>query len=258
MQYDFLSDLIINKIIVVTTLFSEQGAKSNRNNRHCWAIILKYEGKTVYTSKNKTYVSDINNMVILPKGCSYKWTCTEAGHYAVIEFDCDIICNDIIYFKGINGEKILKTIKELEYKHLMKQPTYKLTGIRDTYSIIIDLLNSHKRKYTPTEKVKRLEPAMEYIIKNYNNPIKNDDLAILTNLSTVYFRKLFTQVYGTSPISYIHKLRINKAKEMLKSDYSSITDIALSLGYHSIYDFSRDFKKHVGVSPNKYLKTSRK
>ena len=43
-----------------------------------------------------------------------------------------------------------------------------------------------------------------------------------------------------------------KAKEMLKSDYSSLSDVAYSLGYISLYDFSRDFKKHVGVSPSKY------
>ena len=57
---------------------------------------------------------------------------------------------------------------------------------------------------------------------------------------------------GTSPISYVHELRIKKAKEMLKSDYGSITDIAQSLGYLNIYDFSRTFKKYVGISPSKY------
>ena len=38
---------------------------------------------------------------------------------------------------------------------------------------------------------------------------------------------------------------IKKAKEMLKSDYGSISEIAESLGYLNIYDFSRIFKKHI-------------
>jgi YesN/AraC family two-component response regulator len=59
---------------------------------------------------------------------------------------------------------------------------------------------------------------------------------------------------GISPISYVYELRIKKAKEMLKSDYSSIADIAQSLGYLSIYDFSKAFKKYTGVSPLKYAK----
>ena len=93
---------------------------------------------------------------------------------------------------------------------------------------------------------------MEYISQNYNKKIINDELAALTGLSTVYFRKLFTDIIGVSPIAYVHKLRVEKAKEMLKSDYGTLSDMAQSLGYPSLYDFSRDFKKHTGVSPSRY------
>ena len=68
----------------------------------------------------------------------------------------------------------------------------------------------------------------------------------------MYFRELFTKTVGVSPIAYARELRIKKAKEMLKSDYGSLTDIAQSLGYSGLYDFSRDFKKHTGVAPSRY------
>ena len=57
---------------------------------------------------------------------------------------------------------------------------------------------------------------------------------------------------GVSPITYVHQLRIEKAKAMLKSDYGTVSNIAESLGYHSVYDFSRDFKKHTGVAPSRF------
>ena len=47
-------------------------------------------------------------------------------------------------------------------------------------------------------------------------------------MSTVYFRKQFTDLFGISPIAYIKNLRIEKAKEMLKSDYATLTDLHLS------------------------------
>ena len=102
------------------------------------------------------------------------------------------------------------------------------------------------------EKAKKLLPVIEYISKNLSNEIKNDDLAKMIGVSTVYFRKLFAQVYGMSPMNYVKNLRIKKAKEMLRSDHGSITDIAFSLGYSNIYDFSRDFKKRTGTPPSKY------
>lgn len=254
MEYDFLSNLIIKKIHSVTAMFSEADKKSKRVNRPYWAIIHKYEGETKYYCNGKYYFSNSDNMIILPKGSTYEWSCTKSGHYYCIEFDSDLTSKEILPVQNIDSEKIFKLFKEAEYKHLLKQPLYELECIKDTYLIILEMLGRQSKKYIPANRSEKLKPVMEYIAKNYNSTIKNDDLSYLAGMSTVYFRKLFTSVYGTSPINYIHKLRIKKAKEMLQSDYSSITDIALALGYTNIYDFSRDFKKHTGISPNKYAK----
>ena len=127
-----------------------------------------------------------------------------------------------------------------------------LESIRDTYSILLTLAQEEPKQYLPTKKQQKIAPAIEYISAHYNESITNDKLAEITGLSNVYFRKLFADIVGTSPITYVHKLRIEKAKEMLKSDYGTISDIAQSLGYPNLYDFSRDFKKHTGVSPSMY------
>lgn len=252
MYSDILSNLIITKVYSVTTLHSEKDTKIKRNNRSCWAVVIKYEGETIYTSHKKTYLSDIHHLVVLPKGCTYEWHCTHSGHYSIIEFKSELVCNDIFSFTVNNSEKILKIFKELEYKRTLSNPMYEMESIRDTYSIVLMLTKSMHKKYLPIAKKSKITPALEYIANNYNQNIKNDVLANLCNLSTVYFRKLFTEIMGNSPISYVHELRIKKAKEMLKSDYGSITDIAESLGYLNIYDFSRTFKKYTGVSPSKY------
>lgn len=257
MNENVLSDLIINKVYSATTMYSETNAKGKRSNRPCWAIIVKFEGETVYFSEGKTYVSNINKMVILPKGCSYEWICTKSGHYAVIEFESNCVYDKIIYFPAVDGEMLLRYFQDMEYKRTLKTPMFEPESIRDTYSVILKLTDAEQKRYSPIEKLKKLDPAIEYISKNYNRQIKNDDLALLTEMSTVYFRKLFTEVFHVSPIAYVHKLRIKKAKEMLKSDYGSITDIAYSLGYNDVYEFSKAFKKHVGISPLNYVKESK-
>ena len=75
MNLEILSNLIITKVYSVTTMYTEKNTKIKRNNRPNRAIVIKYEGETIYTVKEKDYLSDINNLVILPKGCSYDWHC---------------------------------------------------------------------------------------------------------------------------------------------------------------------------------------
>lgn len=252
MDTDVLSDLVITRVHSVSAMYNDTGIPHRRIDRPRWGIVLKYEGETVYTCQGKQYVSDLNHLQILPRGCTYDWQCTRAGHYMMIEFESPSICREILPFHVTNGERILRMFRELEYKRMLKKPLFEAESIRDTYSILLQLCRSEPQKYQPRDKLRKLSPALDYIAKHYNTRITNDELASLTKLSTVYFRKLFSEVIGISPNAYIHELRISKAREMLKSDHGSITDIALSLGYNDIFDFSRDFKKHTGVSPSRY------
>ena len=256
MTIDILSDLVITKVYSVSTLYTPEKTKLKRNNRERWAAVIKYEGETVYSSNGKRFLSDIGHIVILPKGCSYEWQCTRSGHFSIIEFESESTFCEPISFSVKNGEKILKMSKDLEYKRNLKKPMVELESIRDTYSILLVLTQTVEARYLPTEKQQKIAPAVEYISQHYNENITNDKLAEISGISTVYFRKLFSSVVGVSPIVYVRRLRIENAKEMLKSDYGTLSDVAQSLGYASLYDFSRDFKKHTGTSPSRYEKTS--
>lgn len=254
MSTDVLSNLVITKVHSVSTLYTPKNKKAKRIDRPSWAVVIKYEGETVYTANGKSFLSDLNHSVILPKGCSYEWLCTKSGHCFIIEFECEKTFEEPFSFFVKNGEKILKMFKDLEYKRNLKKPMTELESIRDTYSIILALTQTESEQYLPTEKQKKIAPAIEYISQHYNENITNEKLAAIAGMSTVYFRKLFTSVLGVSPISYARNLRIEKAKEMLKSDYGTLSDISRSLGYPNLYDFSRDFKKHTGVAPSKHEK----
>lgn len=76
-------------------------------------------------------------------------------------------------------------------------------------------------------------------------------------MSTVYFRKCFESAYGVSPIRYLHNFRISKAKAILRSDFDSVEQVATSVGYNSIYHFSKMFRQYTGQSPSEYAKSAR-
>lgn len=252
MSTSILTDLVITGVYSASTLYSPESKGSKRINRPCWAAVIKYEGETFYYSNGRQFLSDAAHLVILPKGCSYDWICTKAGRFSIVEFESESRYIAPISFSVQNSEKILKMFKELEYKRNLKTAAMNLESIRDTYSILLTLLQAETEHYLPTEKKQKIASAIEYISQNYHKRITNDALAAMTGLSTVYFRKLFTYTVGVSPIVYVHNLRIEKAKEILNSDYGNLSDVALSLGYSSLYDFSRAFKKHTGISPSKF------
>ncbi len=253
-EQQFLSKLIITKVRSAMTVFTEENAWVKRTNRPCWAIILKYEGETVYTVGKKNIISNANNPVILPKGSSYEWKCVKRGCYAIVEFDCDLTDSNIFAFHIKNSENLLKQFKYIEYAITSKAPMYELRSIKDTYSIILEVTKNYVANYINSDKKQKIQPAIDFIAKNFNKEIRNERLAKECNMSNIYFRKLFKEITGTSPIAYTHHLRITKAQEMLAGDYTKISDIAQNVGYSSIYHFSKMFKKHTGFSPSEYKK----
>jgi AraC-like DNA-binding protein len=66
------------------------------------------------------------------------------------------------------------------------------------------------------------------------------------------FRKRFRLKIGVSPGRYIINRRIDAACEMLRMSKTPISEIAFSLGYASPFEFSAQFKKTIGISPNHY------
>ena len=66
------------------------------------------------------------------------------------------------------------------------------------------------------------------------------------------FRRKFKAFTGLSPLKYINFLRVEKAKEMIKSNLYTQTEIAEACGFNSTAYFVKIFKSITGNSPGKY------
>ncbi|WP_275451447.1 helix-turn-helix domain-containing protein [Photobacterium sanctipauli] len=89
--------------------------------------------------------------------------------------------------------------------------------------------------------------------KYYSDNIELNDLAKAAFMSRFHYVRIFKQMYGLTPRSYLKDLRISKAKTLLREG-NSITKTCFDVGYESLTTFSTVFRKSTGYSPKAFQK----
>lgn len=102
----------------------------------------------------------------------------------------------------------------------------------------------------------RIARILESIHKNYAEPLNVDELASNANMSVSTFHTTFKKVTRESPIQYIKKLRLNKARELICFEGKRVNDAAHRVGYASTSQFSREFKRYFNESPKEAAQTT--
>ncbi len=94
--------------------------------------------------------------------------------------------------------------------------------------------------------------AARYLADNYHKSLTIKETARHVGLSENYLCRIFSASYGMPPRSYLLKLRMEKAAEMLTTTDLTIKSIAISVGYPSQLAFSEMFRRYHGISPSAY------
>ena len=97
-----------------------------------------------------------------------------------------------------------------------------------------------------------VERAKFFLRENLEAPLDMKMLIKELPMSYSKFRKLFKDSTGESPNQYHLNLRLDKAKELLNTTNLNVTEVAYSLGFESVFYFSKLFKKKNGVSPKSF------
>ncbi|HHW7569708.1 TPA: AraC family transcriptional regulator [Mannheimia haemolytica] len=98
----------------------------------------------------------------------------------------------------------------------------------------------------------RLRPLIKAILLNPEHEWQVDDMAAFIHLSRAQLVRLFNKHLCISPHAFVHKIRLQKAAMLLKSQAGSVLSIALSCGFQSEPHFITAFKKQYCVTPSQY------
>lgn len=94
----------------------------------------------------------------------------------------------------------------------------------------------------------------EYIEWHAAEGITVQQVAEYAGLNRTYFSAQFTKAVGLTPARYIAKVKMDKAQQMLRGTSAAVTEIAYSLGYPTLYAFTRAFTHYCSMSPSEYRK----
>lgn len=95
----------------------------------------------------------------------------------------------------------------------------------------------------------RIDKALRRIHDEFDRSFHVEQLAGTVNMSTSAFHRAFKDVTSLSPIQYLKRVRLTKAKSLLVEEGLRAGDAARRVGYESVSQFTREFKRYFGASP---------
>lgn len=133
------------------------------------------------------------------------------------------------YLKCLNGEKLSETLK-----------------------IILEGLQERKEQRQPDSVAGQMEQIRRRIETDYADNITLASLAEQYHVDASYLSRTFSRKYGESIISFLTRVRMEKAAQLMRDENRKLEAIAFLVGYDDYHYFSRVFRKKMGVSPSEY------
>jgi len=103
----------------------------------------------------------------------------------------------------------------------------------------------------------RVVRALNTIHNDYATKLSVEQLARQVHMSISTFHRAFKEVTSDSPMQYLKKVRLNKARDFMLQEEMKANIAADRVGYESASQFSREFKRYFGQSPTNIFRESR-
>lgn len=136
--------------------------------------------------------------------------------------------------KGAGSDAMLRSMSEVLLIWLMRnRGTYEEAGV-------------------PRERCVALPELLDHINSRYAEPLRLYDVAERYHYSPNSFSKMFRKRFGMTFTDYLHKKRVEAAKERLRLSTDTVSDVCRVVGYANCNEFYRVFREQVGMTPTEY------
>ncbi len=113
------------------------------------------------------------------------------------------------------------------------------------------LSSSDMRQYTP-KGARRIDKVLRYISDNYSKSIALEDVSDIACMTPNSFCRFFKKKTNKSFTGFLNEVRIRNASRLLVQESLPVNDVCFLVGYNSITNFNKQFKKIMGSTPKQY------
>jgi YesN/AraC family two-component response regulator len=146
----------------------------------------------------------------------------------------------------IGGSSFERIPSEKSITNITK--AFKTSGSLSEDDLMVKMLDGITKHYDYVQFVKK------YVSEHYMQKISFLDLAKVAYVSRSYLSTLFKKEVGCSFPVYLVQYRIKKAVDIMTTQELHLSDVAELVGYHDYSQFSKMFKKYMGLSPKQFKK----
>jgi len=108
---------------------------------------------------------------------------------------------------------------------------------------------------TRWEKIAAVQRMLDHIEAHLDEPISLTALARAAHYSPWHAARLFEEITGTPPFTYIRKRRLSEAAVQLRDSEARVIDVAFDFVFGSHEGFTRAFAREFGVTPSRYRRS---
>lgn len=222
--------------------------EENEENEHLLLLTENLEAKLIHSINNPTQIPMIENYITQLCKLYIELFGENNLKYKVIKLIIMLLLETGIATsdESIDVEKLISQILNSSYEQIVE--IFK--------KAVLSLFSKAKTKHEQIINNDSINKAIEFINQNYSEEITLSQISSTFNFNPYYFSKLFKKYTGVSFKTYLTKLRIQKACQLLKNTSKSIKEISFAVGFSDPNYFIKAFKKFTGMTPSAFRSSS--
>ncbi len=164
----------------------------------------------------------------------------------------DVICAAVKLVEEMGGE-INQVIPEITNIETTLANIHSLEQLKEKVLSVLTTAITFRDQRASSQYVGMIQQAKRYIEQRYMDPdLSLSAAAAHVNLSPSHFSMVFSQECGQTFKDFLTEVRINRARQLLRTTSLRAIDIARQVGYNDSHYFSAAFKKNTGLSPTDF------